>query len=313
MPISEQQLQVWSSAPSPTEMQKIRNTRKVIEDVLKRHLPIDQIKKAYGLSGFDYEVYLQGSYANSTNVRFDSDVDIVVQLNAVFGYDRTQLDEVQKLLHESAYGAGTNYRFKQYKEDIFNALKAELGAAVHWDNKCLNVDGNTYRVDADVVPCFQYRLYKRFISFDNQHFIEGMKFYDTSNDHLIINYPKIHLANCESKNTDTGGKFKDLVRIYKNMRNNLVEHNQLGEDVAPSYFIENLLYNCSSPCFDGSYSDCMLKSLQFIIDAIEAGRITGFVCANEQDTLISSKTWNLEDLILFTNKIAFYYLGKIQL
>ena len=313
MLISEQQLQTWSSAPSPTEMQKIQNTRGVIEDILKRKLPVNEIKKANELAHFGYEVYLQGSYANSTNVRFDSDVDIVVQLNGVFYSDKSQLTEGEKLLHQLAY-SDSKYRFRQFKDDIFAALTAELGSGqAHWNDKCIDIDGNTYRSEADVVPCIQYKLYKRFISYDNQSFIEGMKFFDTSNDREIVNFPKIHLKNCESKNTDTGEKFKDLVRIYKNMRNNLVDHSDLGDDIAPSYFIENLLYNCSSPCFDGSYGDCMLKSLQFIFDAIQTGRISGFICANEQDSLISPKTWNLENLVLFLAKIADYYLGKITI
>lgn len=313
MLISEQQLNTWASAPSPTEMKKIQNARFVIEDILKKNLPIADIKEKYSFSKFDYEVYLQGSYANSTNVRYDSDVDIVVQLNSVFFSDKSQLSESEKNLLELTY-SNCLYEFKQFKNDVYSALKSGLtDQQVHWDNKCIKVDENTNRVKADVVPCFQHRIYKRFISHDNQSFIEGMKFFNTLNNQEIINFPKIHLKNCESKNVDASGKFKDVVRIYKNMRNKFTEANIINDKVAPSYFIENLLYNCSSPCFDGSYGDCMIKSLQFIFDAIQSGRVTGFICANEQDTLISSKMWNTDDLIIFMNNIANYYLGKISL
>ncbi len=313
MVISEQQLQTWSSAPSPTEMEKIKRTREIIEEALRRQLPLDEIKKAFNLSEFKYEVYLQGSYANSTNVRFDSDVDIVVQLDSVFKSDTTGLESTQKALYDSMHSTSL-YLFKHFKKDVYDALLRDFGQGqVQWDKKCLNVIKNSNRVDADVVPCLQYRIYKRFLSYTDQRFVEGMRFYDTSDDTEIINYPKKHLENCESKNVDTSGKFKDLVRIYKNMRNNLIDHGHLDEKTAPSYFIENLLYNCTSPCFDGSYTDCMLKSLQFILDAIEAGRITGFICANEQDTLFSPKTWNLDDLIKFINVMANYFLGKLTL
>jgi predicted nucleotidyltransferase len=313
MTISEQQLNTWASAPSPTEMQKIKNTRTVIEDVLKRKLPVDSIKRTFNLSSFTYEVYLQGSYANSTNVRFDSDVDIVVQLNSTFFPEKSQLTPSEKTLYDLSH-SGSDYKFKNFKDAIFQALKSELTESqVHYGDKCIKVDGNTYRVKADVVPCLQYRLYKRFISHENQDFVEGMKFFDTSNDKEIINFPKIHLKNCESKNVDTEGKFKDTVRIFKNMRNKLVESGIIEENIAPSYFIENLLYNCSSPCFDDSYQNCMIKILQFIFDAIQTGRITGFICANEQNTLISEKTWNLNDIVTFMNKMAEYYLGEITL
>jgi predicted nucleotidyltransferase len=311
MVISEEQLKIWASPPSPTEMAKIRNTRDVIEGILKRKLPVDEIKKAHNLSSFSYEVYLQGSYANSTNVRFDSDVDIAVQLNSVFYSDKSQLSDGERELHELAY-SNSSYKFRQFKDAVFNALTDELGSGqVHWADKCLDVDENTYRKEADVVPCIQYKVYKKFISYDNQSFVEGMKLFDTSNDQEIINFPKVHLKNCESKNIDTSGKFKDMVRIFKNMRNDLIEKGEIDESIAPSYFIENLLYNCSSPCFDGNYSECMRKTLQFLFDAIQAGRISGFICANEQDSLISPKTWNSTNLIVFVSKIADYYLGKI--
>ena len=311
--INENQLQTWSSAPSPTEMGRIKKTREIIEEVLKSRLPIDEIKKKWNMVGFRYDIYLQGSYANSTNVRFDSDVDIVVQLNSVFGYDTSKLGELEKISHETHYPSSSLYQFNQFKTDIYDALVAEFGSSsTHWANKCLKIDGNTNRVNADVIPCFQYKLYKRFISLQDQDFVEGIRLYNSSTGERIINYPKVHLSNCESKNVDTDGKFKDLVRIYKNMRNNLVDKGELLAETAPSYFIENLLYNCTSPCFDGLYTDCMLKSFDFIVDAIDSGRITGFICANEQDNLISPTTWNLQDLIIFMNKITSYFLEKTE-
>lgn len=311
--IDENQLQTWSSAPSPTEMARIKKTREIIEDVLRRRLPVDQIKKAWSMSSFHYEVYLQGSYANSTNVRFDSDVDIVVQLNAVFSYDTSRIGELEKLYHDASYPSNSSYQFNQFKTDILQALVAEFGTSqAHWADKCLNVDGNTNRVDADVVPCFQHKVYKRFVSQNDQNFVEGMSFYNSATNLKIINFPKVHLHNCESKNIDTSGKFKDTVRIFKNMRNNLVDAGYLLEETAPSYFIENLLYNCTSPCFDGSYSQIMANTLEYILNAIQTGRISSFICANEQDSLFSSTSWNLQDMILFTQKMVDYYLGKIK-
>jgi tRNA nucleotidyltransferase (CCA-adding enzyme) len=39
----------------------------------------------------DITMYLQGSYKNSTNIRGDSDVDLVVLLNSTFLYDTSGL------------------------------------------------------------------------------------------------------------------------------------------------------------------------------------------------------------------------------
>ena len=43
--INETQLQLWAKAPSETEMSKIRHTREMIEEILKQHLPVDEVKK----------------------------------------------------------------------------------------------------------------------------------------------------------------------------------------------------------------------------------------------------------------------------
>ena len=309
MPIPEEQLQRWASAPSKTEMQKIKRTKEIVEQALKDHLDIDEIKRQHSLSAFDYDVYLQGSYANSTNIRFDSDVDIVVQLNSVFGSDKSQLTEGEIKLHETHY-SDSKYKFLQYKQDLFDAMVKSFGSAVEYANKCIKIAGNGTLVDADIVPCFQFRVYKRFLSYTNHEYVEGMKFWNTEDNSIIYNFPKVHLANCTSKNQDTDKMFKSMIRLFKNIKSGLVESKIIDGNVAPSYFVENLLYNCSSPCFDGNYSDNSIKTLQFLFDALEKGRLTGFVCANEQDSLISDKTWNMIDAQKFILEAANYYLKK---
>ncbi len=307
--INETQLQTWAKAPSETEMGKIRHTREMVEKVLKQHLPISEIKKQFNLAAFNYDVYLQGSYANSTNIRYDSDVDIVVQLNSVFSHDDSQLTSNEKDLHSLAYPNTSAYTFGDFKKHVNDALIAGFGESdVEYGKKCLKIKANTNRVDADVIPCFEHKLYKHFISYANQDYVPGIKFYNTDDNSLIINYPKVHLENCKSKNIDTGEKFKDIVRIFKNMKSKLVEDSKLTTKEAPSYFIENILYNCSSQCFDGNYTENMTKTLQFLFDAIKTGRISGFICANEQDSLISEKTWNTVDAQKTIFSIADYFL-----
>ena len=78
----------------------------------------------------------------------------------------------------------------------------------------------------------------------------------------------------------------------------------LAINVAPSYFIENLLYNCSkSIVLMVIIGECMLKTLQFLFDAIQTGRITGFYLMQMSKTrLISPKTWNSTNLIVLVAK-----------
>ncbi|GAI95670.1 unnamed protein product, partial [marine sediment metagenome] len=89
MSISEQQLASWSSVPSATEKDKMKNTHEEIRAALSKEFPISDILSRYNQAKEDglaaYEVYLQGSYANNTYIRFNSDIDIVMQFNCAWG------------------------------------------------------------------------------------------------------------------------------------------------------------------------------------------------------------------------------------
>ncbi|HPC63780.1 MAG TPA: nucleotidyltransferase, partial [Anaerohalosphaeraceae bacterium] len=73
MAIPESQLETWAKQGAIT-------TAKSTADSVKNAL------NSYNNwpNGIDFEVYLQGSYKNDTNIRGDSDVDIVAQLNSTF-------------------------------------------------------------------------------------------------------------------------------------------------------------------------------------------------------------------------------------
>ena len=127
-----------------------------------------------------------------------------------------------------------------------------------------------------------------------------------------IKRSKIHSKNYASKNFDTDGHYKSIVQIFENIKNILVEEGIIEKKIAPYYFIENLLYNCSSPCFDGDFPECMMKTLQFLLDALDSKRISGFICANERDSLFSETTWNFADAQKFILAVSNCYLKKYR-
>jgi tRNA nucleotidyltransferase (CCA-adding enzyme) len=80
LPIPEGQLATWSNSGAQTTAAA---TGRAIRDALNS--PTSLVR------GRNKAIYLQGSYKNSTNIRGDSDVDVVVQLRASFGYDVSTL------------------------------------------------------------------------------------------------------------------------------------------------------------------------------------------------------------------------------
>lgn len=175
MKYTEDTLSSWTSPLSQTEEQRVENTIRMIKDAVTSY---DK------LSDCTMEVFAQGSYANNTNVRQDSDVDICVMLTStVFcNYVDGKTDE------DYGYTTGS-ITYNDYKSYIVEALKGKFGEdVVAVGNKSINIKSNSYHVNADVVPAFQYRDFKIINSIDPAKYVEGIKYFakDGIEHHNIV-------------------------------------------------------------------------------------------------------------------------------
>ena len=99
--------------------------------------------------GVKYEVYLQGSYRNDTNIRGDSDVDLVVQLNSTFYYSNLTDEQKRRFRFTTA-----RYRWEDFRNDVLRALREHYGPGrIQEGKKSLKV--RTSYLPADVVVCLQ--------------------------------------------------------------------------------------------------------------------------------------------------------------
>jgi len=268
MPIPEEQLKRWSHQGATTTA---KQTHESIRAALDR----------YEWPNGKPEVYLQGSYKNSTNIRGDSDVDVVVQLNSVFMNNLTE-DQKRRFVFTKA-----EYTWQDFREDVKRALVDYYGFRdVGEGKKTLKV--KTPYLPADVVVCIQYRKYpSNPRSEDN--YIEGMTFYVPSEDRWVINYPKLHYQNGTAKNRQTSEWYKKTVRMFKNARTYLIERGA-PPDLAPSYFLECLLYNVPDSQYGGTFQDTFLNVANWLSKA----DLNTFCCQNEQDPLFgdSPEQWS---------------------
>lgn len=256
MPIPESQLETWSHQGAITTA---RQTHESIRSALDEYsFP----------SGVDYEVYLQGSYRNSTNIRGDSDVDVVVQLNSTF-YNNLTEDQKRSLnLSDACYNLG------DFRSDVLSALQNYYGTRdVSFGNKAIKVE--TVYLPADVVVCAQYRNYH---SLATNNYTEGMTFYSYDDSRWTINYPKLHYDNGVSKQTQTQNWFKPTVRLFKNIRGTLIDHGHLTVEDAPSYFIECFIYNAPNTAFGSSYQATLIA----VFNYLNAADLNQFLSQNGQ-------------------------------
>jgi hypothetical protein len=217
----------------------------------------------------DFEVYLQGSYKNDTNIRGDSDVDVVIQLNSQFFRDISSLPVGQQQLYLASF-EGATYSWTDFRRDVLATLRAYYGsAAVSEGLRSLKVASGGGRLQADIIPAWHFRHYNYFFSFDNQGYLDGIRFFSWPDSRPIVNYPKLHYANGVKKNSalHTNGWFKPTVRIFKNARTRLIDAGALAHDIAPSYFVECLIYNVPDNCFARSYRECFVNSFNWLWEA----------------------------------------------
>lgn len=276
MPIPESQLETWSHQGSITQSSNTYNT---IKNVLEAY---DTPYKSK-----DFKVFLQGSYGNDTNIYAESDVDIVIQLNDCFRSDISELSEADKAAYNSAFGKAT-YNYSNFKEDVLSLLKAQYGKSVKTGNKAITIDANSSRRKADVIVAIQHRRYSKFRSSSNSSYIEGICFFNASNN-PIENFPKDHSANLTDKHQASSNKLKPLIRVFKNMRNRLIDERLISAGIAPSYYIEGLLYNVSNEKFTSKYQDSVVNVLNWYLQMQKAQK-EELVCANEQHYLLRDRS-----------------------
>jgi hypothetical protein len=277
MAIPESQLETWSHQGSVTQSAATYNAIKKV---------LEATDTPY--TGKNYKVFLQGSYGNDTNIYAESDVDIVIQCNDLFQHDLSELPETQKIAFHAAY-ANAAYSYNDFKRDVLSVLTEAYGDNVKSGTKAINIAEGGGRRKADVIAAVEFRRYHKFNGVYDENYDEGICFYDGSGQR-IANYPKQHSKNLTKKHKDTQEWLKPVVRILKNLRGKLVEKEMLADDVAPSYYLEGLLYNVPLEKFGNCHGDCFTESINWILKADRAN----FVCANEQYYLLrenSPVTW----------------------
>jgi hypothetical protein len=224
----EEQLTGWTGPSSDSEQEKQDRTERMVREAINAHA---------SFNGCRLNVYAKGSYANNTNVRADSDVDIAVQCT-----ECEYWEEAEPGAHPDHGSYAGPWTPAKLRTELISALKAKFPNQVDTTGTtAIKVRSGSTRVDADVVPCFTNA---RYYSASNVRY--GTKIFRT-NGGSIVNYPDQQLQNGRAKNNRTDHAFKKGVRLLKRVENVMGEAGTFRE--LPSFFIECLAYNCPDDIF----------------------------------------------------------------
>ena len=136
----------WAKGPGASEQERCDNAVRAVRTAIEAS---EKLKRR------NIQVFLQGSYRNHTNVRQESDVDVGVLCFETFFHDLPDGFTREDFRIEPA-----TYKYAQYKNEVGEALASHFGPrSVTRGNKAFDIRENTYRVDADVIACFEHRRY----------------------------------------------------------------------------------------------------------------------------------------------------------
>lgn len=288
MAIPEAQLTTWSKIGAGNGSAYTYNH---VKDVLESPASPYADKK--------YSVFLQGSYGNDTNIYAESDVDVVICLNDCFQSDRSKLNAEQEAAWKEIHH-DSKYTHVDFKRDVLSYLEDNYGDDVEPGKKAIMIAATSNRRKADVITAIQYRRYYKFNGVNDQSYEEGICFY-TSDGVKIANYPKQHRANLTTKHQNSSSWLKPMVRIMKNMRSRMVDDGLIKAGIAPSYFIEGLLYNVPSDKFHTDYDTCFVNAFNWLNSDADQAKL---LCANEQYYLVYEDTptcWAKSDFETYMN------------
>lgn len=254
---TEEQLKHYAAPLSNTEDQKCKNAINEITKALKKlgyassfndALLMEKDTYAYtntlkrSFDNREIQIFIQGSYANNTCVRGESDVDIAI---------------VRRDINESAFGKNFSPYVPlfeqrdnaiQLKNNVEKRLKEEFPYCVHRANKSIKLDGNTYRKKADNVPCVSMHYYYKSEERNYNDFAEGVTIF-ADDGQVINNFPKQHISNGKAKNNNTNYYYKKMVRIIKKIRYDMEESGYSSASQVSSFGLESLLWNIPDNIF----------------------------------------------------------------
>lgn len=262
MKFTESQLKNFATPLSESEENRCKNALRMVRDAMKligysdedkeiRMYESDTNAYALDLKGSGNKkitLLVQGSYANNTNVRTLSDVDIAVILESTFipAYRIGVTDKDYKF-------SDATFKVSSLKDDIEVALNKKFnGDGIERKDKSIKVHGNSYRVDSDVVPSYRFRDYRNDYNINPDNYVRGIEIRPDSGG-SIRNYPEQHIRNGKIKNNITSHSFKKQVRIAKKIKQIMIDMGYKNAEDVGSFGIESLLWNVPDKVYT-SYS-----------------------------------------------------------
>ena len=294
MKYTHEQLRTKSHAASRNESAKLDRSEAMVRDAIRG-------SKFEGI----VDIFGKGSYKNNTNVRLNSDMDICVVYTPTFKYEIPEGDTPQE---HNIVPKFEPYTFSMFKSELIELMKEKFGSDnVTSKNKCIHIKENTYHSEIDVVPSWYFREYKS--KYSPLQYTEGIVLWSDQSER-VINFPIQHYQNGVEKNELTKRRYKRLVRIIKNIKNEMQESGYYDNPNITSFLIESLVYNMPDYNFmiESEYYDWNNIIMKFIVFVFTNTKEDSNGCeswkeVSNQLPLMKNHKWTKKDVCDFSVRL----------
>lgn len=294
MTISEAQFETWSQQGST-------GSATALYERIQRALENDA-----AVSRHNPDVFLQGSYRNSTNIHGESDVDVVAMLTETYRPEYGALGALERQRVEGVSIPAT-YQLADFRRDVSSAIRRVFPShQVTEGGKSIKIPRTPNNIPADVVPCLEYRLYRPSygLLFGDPTYIPGIWLWDTRLNTGVVSFPQLHYDNGVARHAATRQWYKPAIRVFKNARCWLEDHHEMVKGTASSFQIESLLYNVPPNCFGTSYDATFVNVLNWLNKA----DLSQFTCQNGVQLLFGDLRWTTDKAKSYLNALTKMYL-----
>ncbi len=252
----------------------------------------------------DVSIYLQGCYACKTNTKFQSKMEVIVEITKTREYDyNTMIRSDMKLRENFFIDFGHYFDVKHFKDVLADEIKKVMRVNISRGATTILIPPfGPLQHTVDVFPCFKYKFFR-----PEGGSIRSKLVYDEKLEEHFLMFTNLHTVNGNLKDTMTNGNFKRMVRLMKNLvaisaREDKNIHSIRG------YYVECLLFNVPNEMYhanDGKMLSVFLK----VINWLNFANLDDFVCQNQIWSLWGNADgfWHQSAARQFINDVIEFY------
>lgn len=252
----------------------------------------------------DVSIYLQGCYACKTNTKFQSKIEIIVEVNKTREFDyNTMVPSSMQMRDDFFIDFEHYFNVKRFKQVLADEIKKILGIRIIIGATTILIPSfGSVQHSIDVFPCFKYKYFT-----PEGGSIRSKLVYDEKLEEHFLMFTNLHTVNGNLKDTMTQGNFKRMVRFMKNLVAISVREDKNIHFVR-GYYVECLLYNVPNEMYlvtDGKLSSVFLK----VINWLNFANLNDFICQNQMWSLWGNADgfWDQHSARQFINDVIEFY------